>query len=118
MSTLGAAANPPSSPTPPTRGNSIDEFFAKNWRFEGSRPGVFYDPRTAIPGPPWVSLHAKCVVGDGRWSPVTSANFTDRSQTRNIELGVLSDDANFAYQITSQWQGLLTSRLLKSPNAR
>ena len=91
----------------------IDEFFDKNWPFEGKRPAVFYDPRTAVPGPPWASLHAKCVVVDRRWSLVTSANFTNRGQTRNIELGVLIDDANFAHQITTQWQALLTNRLLQ-----
>lgn len=91
----------------------IEEFFAKNWPFEGKRPVVFYDPRTAVPGPPWASLHAKCVVVDTRWSLVTSANFTDRGQTRNIELGVLIDDVNFGHQVTAQWQALVTHRLVK-----
>jgi phosphatidylserine/phosphatidylglycerophosphate/cardiolipin synthase-like enzyme len=54
-----------------------------------------------------VSLHAKCVVVDERWSLVTSANFTNRAQTRNIELGVLIDDEPFAQKITGQWRALV-----------
>ncbi|MCZ7679823.1 MAG: DISARM system phospholipase D-like protein DrmC [Sandaracinaceae bacterium] len=85
----------------------IAEFYAKNWPFDGPRPEVYYDPRTAVPGPPWVSLHAKCVVVDERWSFVTSANFTDRGQTRNIELGVLIEDPAFAQQIVTHWRALV-----------
>ena len=44
----------------------IDEFFTDNWPFGQPRPDVYYDPRTAMPGPPWASLHAKCVVVDER----------------------------------------------------
>ena len=90
----------------------IERFFRENWPFSGKRPAVFYDPRTAIPGPPWASLHAKCVVVDERWSLVTSANFTNRGQTRNIELGVLIDDEGFAHQVVKQWQVLLSNRLI------
>lgn len=87
----------------------IAEFYEKNWPFEGPRPDVYYDPRTAVPGPPWVSLHAKCVVVDERWSFVSSANFTDRGHTRNIELGVLIEDAAFAEQIVTHWRALVAA---------
>lgn len=90
----------------------IAEFYAENWPFDGPRPDVYYDPRTAIPGPPWVSLHAKCVVVDERWSLVTSANFTDRGQSRNIELGVLIEDAAFGEQIVTHWRALLSAGYL------
>jgi phosphatidylserine/phosphatidylglycerophosphate/cardiolipin synthase-like enzyme len=93
----------------------IAEFWDKNWPFGDPRPQVFYDPRTAIPGPPWVSLHAKCVVVDARYSLVTSANFTDRAQTRNIELGVLIDDPGFAESVLAQWQALVTNRSVVTP---
>lgn len=92
----------------------IAEFYAKNWPFDGPRPDVYYDPRTAVPGPPWISLHAKCVVVDERWSLVTSANFTDRGQTRNIELGVLIEDPRFAEQIVTHWRALLAAGYLTS----
>lgn len=94
----------------------IEEFFQENWPRQGERPAVFYDPRTAkraSEDADYASLHAKCVVVDGRWSLVTSANFTNRGQTRNIELGVLIDDPNFAHQVTAQWQALVTNGLLE-----
>lgn len=87
----------------------IEEFFRKNWPFGDPRPDVYYDPRTAVPGPPWVSLHAKCVVVDERWCLVTSANFTDRAQTRNIELGVLIEDDGFARRVAAQWRALVAA---------
>jgi phosphatidylserine/phosphatidylglycerophosphate/cardiolipin synthase-like enzyme len=49
----------------------------------------FYDKRSLLPGPPWCSLHAKCAVVDGARSFISSANFTQRGQERNIEVGVL-----------------------------
>jgi phosphatidylserine/phosphatidylglycerophosphate/cardiolipin synthase-like enzyme len=53
----------------------------------------------------FASLHAKCVVVDGRWVFVTSANFTDRGQTRNIEVGVLLDDERLAAVLEAQFVG-------------
>jgi phosphatidylserine/phosphatidylglycerophosphate/cardiolipin synthase-like enzyme len=87
----------------------IDRFFRDNWPFGDSRPDVFYDPRTAVPGPPWVSLHAKCVVVDDARALITSANFTDRGQTRNLEAGVLIEDAAFATKLAAQWRALVSS---------
>lgn len=57
------------------------------WTFGLPKPDVYYDPRTATPGPPWASLHAKCVIVDDENAFITSANFTDRGQSRNIEVG-------------------------------
>jgi len=59
------------------------------------------------------SLHAKCVVVDARITLIGSANFTDRGQTRNIEVGVLIDDAAFARQVALQWQGLVNQKLVQ-----
>lgn len=87
----------------------IDRFFRDNWPFGDPRPSVFYDPRTAVPGPPWVSLHAKCVVVDDLRALITSANFTDRGQTRNLEAGVLIEDATFATRLAAQWRALVSS---------
>lgn len=94
----------------------IRAFLTKNWPFGDPRPSLYYDPRTAVPGPPWVSLHAKCVVVDARWCLVTSANFTDRAQTRNIELGALIDDAAFARSVAVQWRALISAgHLVEGP---
>jgi phosphatidylserine/phosphatidylglycerophosphate/cardiolipin synthase-like enzyme len=85
----------------------IAKFLRENWPFGPPLPVVYYDPRTAMPGPPWVSLHAKCIVVDERLTFVTSANFTERGQERNIELGVLIEDAGFAREVAAQWWGLV-----------
>ncbi|MGF1469918.1 MAG: DISARM system phospholipase D-like protein DrmC [Sandaracinaceae bacterium] len=91
----------------------IDRFFVKNWPFGQPRPDVYYDPRTAVAGPPWASLHAKCVVVDERSALITSANFTDRGQTRNIEAGVRIDDPDFARKLVGQWRGLVSEKLVR-----
>jgi phosphatidylserine/phosphatidylglycerophosphate/cardiolipin synthase-like enzyme len=56
---------------------------------------------------PYCRRHAKCVVVDGKRSFVSSANFTDRGQERNIEVGALIDDSRFATQLAQQWDGLV-----------
>lgn len=37
-------------------------FMTSNWPFGAPRPRLYYDTRALRPGPPWCSLHAKCVV--------------------------------------------------------
>ena len=91
---------------------AIDALLRENWPFGAPFPVVYYDPRSAIPGPPWVSLHAKCIVVDDQMAFVTSANFTDRGQTRNIEVGVCIEDRVFAEQLASQWRGLVSRALV------
>jgi phosphatidylserine/phosphatidylglycerophosphate/cardiolipin synthase-like enzyme len=54
-------------------------------------PGVF------------ASLHAKCVVVDGRWVFATSANFTNRGQSRNVEVGLLVEDGSVATALEAQF---------------
>src|SRR5262249_901124 len=66
----------------------IETFLASNWPFGDPVPKLFYDPRT-ITANAVASLHAKCIVVDDLRALVTSANFTDRGHTRNIEVGVL-----------------------------
>ena len=51
----------------------------------------------------FASLHAKCVVVDGRHALVTSANSTDRGQTRNLEVGILVEDPSFATTLEAQF---------------
>lgn len=84
---------------------AADLFRSRNWPFGGPRPAVYYDPRNADPATR-VSLHAKCVVVDEQRAFVTSANFTNRGQTRNAELGVLIEDTAFARQILEHWRAL------------
>jgi phosphatidylserine/phosphatidylglycerophosphate/cardiolipin synthase-like enzyme len=90
----------------------IDQFFFRVWTFGAPRPTVYWDPRTARPGPPWQSLHAKCIVVDDSRALVTSANFTGRGQDRNIEVGVLIEDRAFASELAAQWRALVAAGVL------
>lgn len=87
-------------------------FLSANWPFGEPRPRIFYDRRALQPGPPFCSLHAKCVVVDGARAFVSSANFTQRGQERNIEVGVLIDSPSFATYLAGQWLGLIEAGLL------
>lgn len=89
----------------------VQAFLRDNWPFGDPRPTIYYDPRTLAPGSR-VSLHAKCIVVDDRKALVTSANFTDRGQTRNIEAGVLIEDPGFASRLAGQWRGLVEAGLV------
>jgi PLD-like domain len=91
---------------------SFAAFVAGSWPFGEPRPRFFYDKRALSPGPPWCSLHAKCVVVDGARAFVSSANFTQRGQERNIEVGVLIEDASFASYLAGQWLGLIDAGIV------
>lgn len=78
------------------------KFLSEHWPFGPPFPEVLgFEPEAGV----FASLHAKCVVIDGRWVFITSANFTDRGQTRNIEVGVVLDDAHLAGVLESQFVG-------------
>ncbi|HMR73755.1 MAG TPA: DISARM system phospholipase D-like protein DrmC [Polyangiaceae bacterium] len=97
--------------------NFVKNLLTKNWPFGAPFPTVYYYPPTIVNGP-YASLHAKCIVVDERKALVTSANFTDRGQTRNIEVGVLIDDAAFAKQLLEQWwQAVSAGVVVKVPHA-
>lgn len=85
-----------------------------SWPFGAPYPDVYCDRRGLKPGPPWSSLHAKCVAVDGQRAFVSSANFTERGQERNIEVGVLLHDATFAGRLERQWLGLIGAGLVAS----
>jgi phosphatidylserine/phosphatidylglycerophosphate/cardiolipin synthase-like enzyme len=90
----------------------LGTFLAESWPFGNPRPRIYYDKRALVPGPPYSSLHAKCAVVDGARAFVSSANFTQRAQEQNIEVGVLIDDANFASFLAGQWLGLIETGIV------
>jgi phosphatidylserine/phosphatidylglycerophosphate/cardiolipin synthase-like enzyme len=90
----------------------LSAFFLENWRFP-RRPELYYDPRSAEPTAV-ASLHAKCIVVDERLALVTSANFTDRGQGRNIEVGVLVEDRRFARSLAEQWRSAVSAGVFRS----
>jgi len=90
-----------------------DDFRTRQW--PGVRmPEVFYDPRALAPGRgPRASLHAKCIVVDDERVLVTSANFTEAAQERNIEVGVLVRDAHLARALRGQFETLVVAGQLR-----
>lgn len=90
----------------------LENFVHHNWPFGDPMPRIYYDKRALTRGPPWCSLHAKCVTVDGLQAFISSANFTQRGQDRNIEAGVLIRDANFASHLASQWMGLVDAGMV------
>lgn len=89
----------------------VEAFLANNWPFGAPRPTLYYDPRTTAPGSS-INLHAKCVVIDQRWTLLGSANFTHNAHARNIELGALIDDPQFAEDVSLQWRSLISAQLV------
>lgn len=83
--------------------SDIERFLERNWPFGPPLPRLYHDPRT-LGDAPLANLHAKCIVVDARLSFISSANFTDRGHTRNIEVGVLIEDTSFATHLAAQWQ--------------
>ena len=90
----------------------VQQIQIDNWPWTDKLPEFYFDPRTVEPKSV-ESLHAKCIVVDERLTLIGSANFTDRGQTRNIEVGVLIDDASFGRQVALQWQGLVNQKLVE-----
>ena len=84
-----------------------NEFVRNEW--PGSRlPRVYHDPRSLEPAGRTVSsMHAKCVIIDGAEVLVTSANFTEAAQERNIELGLLVDAQPVARRIEEHFMSLI-----------
>lgn len=79
--------------------------FIKAWNGT-TLPRIFYDPRQLVPKA-YVSMHAKCVVVDTAECLITSANFTDRAHSRNIELGLHVTDRLVAQRIEGHWRRLI-----------
>jgi len=63
------------------------DFRQKHWPWP-TLPALFFDPRSLETGDTRASLHAKCVIVDHSRALVTSANFTDAAQRKNVEVGV------------------------------
>lgn len=92
--------------------SELASFVKDAWPFGEPSPRLYYDRRALVPGPPWSSLHAKCVVVDGERAFVSSANFSLRAQEHNIEAGVLLSDPTFAHHLARQWLGLVEADLV------
>lgn len=92
---------------------AVRRLFEDEWPGAG-RPEVYYDPRAlSREARERASQHAKCVVVDERVALVTSANFTEAAQERNLEAGVLLADAAFARRLEGHFDALIVAGLLR-----
>jgi phosphatidylserine/phosphatidylglycerophosphate/cardiolipin synthase-like enzyme len=86
-----------------------EHFTRQEW--PGRRlPGLYYDPRSLeLEAAQRASLHAKCIVVDNESAFVSSANFTEAAQTKNIEVGVLIRSAAFARRLSEHFETLAST---------
>lgn len=86
------------------------KFVASDWPFDRPLPAVYIDPRSG-PGDPArrASLHAKLVATDSANVLVTSANFTERAHSKNVEAGLLVRSDHLAAKIERNFQRLIES---------
>jgi len=90
----------------------LQRFRASEW--PGERlPEIYFDPRSLDESQEKrSSMHAKCIVVDRRLSFVTSANFTEAAQTRNIEVGSLIRSRSFSENLAEKFDLLIKKGLL------
>ncbi len=90
------------------------EFRLSQWPDQRPWPQVFFDPRsldsTSLKRS---SLHAKAVVVDSHTVFISSANFTEAAQQRNIEVGILARSDHLAHRLTEFFDKGLSSGLFQ-----
>jgi phosphatidylserine/phosphatidylglycerophosphate/cardiolipin synthase-like enzyme len=85
------------------------EFAKKHWPWE-PKPAIYYDPRSlSTDGSKRASLHAKCLIADRSVALVTSANFTEAAQHRNVEVGVVIQYQPLVERLASYFDALRES---------
>jgi len=95
----------------------VQEFRRRHWP-DQRLPVLCYLPASLDSDPSTrASLHAKCVVVDRARALVTSANFTEAAQSRNVEIGLLVNHAPIAARIVDYVLGLGASGRLKRVDA-
>jgi hypothetical protein len=92
----------------------VDRFRKYQWPSGKPLPQVFYDPRSLeLDHQSRASLHAKCIVVDSRNVFVSSANFTEAAQQKNIEVGLLLSSPVLADRLLRFFNTLVESGHLK-----
>ena len=78
----------------------VDRFRRTHWPAGKRLPNIFYDPRSLELEPRnRAALHAKCTIIDSRDLFVSSANFTEAGQQKNVEVGLLLQSPVLANQL-------------------
>ena len=82
--------------------------FRKHHWPDAPLPQIYHDPRAMHPHPESRAvMHATCVVVDGERCFLTSANYTEAAQARNVELGVIINDRVWARMVLEQFDSLI-----------
>jgi phosphatidylserine/phosphatidylglycerophosphate/cardiolipin synthase-like enzyme len=91
------------------------EFKEKHWPWP-LLPKLFYDPRSLDSNIKngHSSLHAKCIISDRKVALVTSANFTDAAQFRNIEAGIFIKHQPMVNRLAEYFERLIEKGFLKT----
>jgi len=85
-----------------------ERFITTQWPPSRPLPTVYYYPPSSDIDPAKrASLHAKCVVVDEQVSFVSSANFTEAAQQRNIEVGLLVRSPLIAGRLARHFNSLV-----------
>jgi phosphatidylserine/phosphatidylglycerophosphate/cardiolipin synthase-like enzyme len=78
-------------------------------------PKVYYYPRSLeADHANRASLHAKCVVVDNETAFVSSANFTEAAQSKNIEVGALIRSRPFARRLAEHFRTLSANHAVRA----
>jgi phosphatidylserine/phosphatidylglycerophosphate/cardiolipin synthase-like enzyme len=90
-----------------------DRFRNQQWPKNGRTPELYYDPRSLELDPvKKACMHAKCIVIDRKIVFVSSANFTEAAQERNVEVGLLIRSTTLAERVQSHFDSLIGENLL------
>lgn len=89
-------------------GRFAHRFRTAQWPADRPLPEVYYDPRSlATDSKTCAALHAKCIVVDGFEVFVSSANFTEAAQQKNIEVGLRLHSPVLAERVIRFFESLL-----------
>jgi phosphatidylserine/phosphatidylglycerophosphate/cardiolipin synthase-like enzyme len=89
-------------------------FRERDWPDSAPLPEMYYFPQAMkIDIRERASLHAKAIVVDGRTCFVTSANFTEAAQNKNIEIGLLVRSSVVAMRLQRHLQTLIEASIVR-----
>lgn len=92
----------------------VQRFKDHQWPSATRLPIIYFDPRSIQDDEPVrSSLHAKVIVVDRQKVFVSSANFTEAAQDRNIEVGLLIESKSIADKISSHFETLADRNVLR-----
>jgi phosphatidylserine/phosphatidylglycerophosphate/cardiolipin synthase-like enzyme len=87
----------------------VQQFKSSQWPKGMPLPNVYCCGEQIVQNGKPGSLHAKCIVVDGEHVFVSSANFTEAAQERNIEVGLLVQSRAVAERVCRFFDALLDS---------